>query len=200
MTKAGESESERQQAPAAASACGGHSSAPAHVRGESDFALTLTQPWATLIAIGAKRVETRGWRTPYRGRLGIHAAKGLGPIGGLYELRRLCHTPPFFDALKDHVPVDGSDDYGARIFVDDLPRGVLLGFTELLDCVPTTGMEAAALSDQERAFGDYSPGRWAWLLGDFEPLPEPEKLGGALSLWSIEDARQKRDEKAANVA
>lgn len=34
-------------------------------------ALTLWQPWATLIAIGAKRIETRGWATSYRGPLVI---------------------------------------------------------------------------------------------------------------------------------
>ncbi len=41
-------------------------------------ALTLTQPWAHLVAVGAKRVETRSWPTPYRGPLAIHAAQGWG--------------------------------------------------------------------------------------------------------------------------
>src|SRR6476620_4962366 len=58
-------------------------------------ALTLTQPWATLIASGAKRVETRSWGTSYRGPVAIHAAKGLGPIGGKSGLRAQCGTPPF---------------------------------------------------------------------------------------------------------
>jgi activating signal cointegrator 1 len=40
-------------------------------------AITLTQPWATLVAIGAKRIETRSWPTNYRGPLAIHAAKGF---------------------------------------------------------------------------------------------------------------------------
>ena len=31
-------------------------------------ALSLTQPWATLVAMGAKRIETRSWATSYRGR------------------------------------------------------------------------------------------------------------------------------------
>ena len=38
-------------------------------------ALTLYQPWATLVAIGAKKIETRSWSTPYRGPLAIHAGK-----------------------------------------------------------------------------------------------------------------------------
>lgn len=44
--------------------------------------LTLSQPYASLVALGAKRIETRSWRTSYRGPLAIHAAKGLGPVGG----------------------------------------------------------------------------------------------------------------------
>ncbi len=44
--------------------------------------LTLTQPWATLVALGAKTIETRSWQTSYRGPLAIHAGQGLGPVGG----------------------------------------------------------------------------------------------------------------------
>ena len=35
--------------------------------------ISLWEPWATLMAIGAKRIETRSWRTPYRGWLAIQA-------------------------------------------------------------------------------------------------------------------------------
>lgn len=38
-------------------------------------ALSLHQPWATLIASGKKTVETRRWHTSYRGPLLICAAK-----------------------------------------------------------------------------------------------------------------------------
>ena len=34
-------------------------------------ALSLYQPWATAIALGSKRIETRGWPTSYRGPLAI---------------------------------------------------------------------------------------------------------------------------------
>lgn len=39
-------------------------------------AITLTQPWASLVACGAKKIETRSWRTHHRGWIAIHAAKG----------------------------------------------------------------------------------------------------------------------------
>lgn len=40
-------------------------------------AITLWQPWASLIACGAKTIETRSWGTPYRGPLAIHASKRM---------------------------------------------------------------------------------------------------------------------------
>ena len=36
-------------------------------------ALTIMQPWASLIACGAKTIETRSWPTKYRGPIAIHA-------------------------------------------------------------------------------------------------------------------------------
>ena len=49
-------------------------------------ALSLTQPWASLVADGRKTTETRSWLTHYRGPLAIHATKvrdpGISPQGG----------------------------------------------------------------------------------------------------------------------
>src|SRR5438270_11273502 len=100
-------------------------------------ALSLTQPWATLVVTGAKRVETRSWKTPYRGWLGIHAAKGFPRWA-----RELCSEEPFRSALA----AAGIDAW------TDLPVGALLGGVRLLDCVPTTGVELVGISDTERAF------------------------------------------------
>jgi hypothetical protein len=44
------------------------------------------------------------------------------------------------------------------------------------------------LTDQERAFGDYTPGRFAWLLANVKALPEPIPAKGALGLWNYEGA------------
>ena len=52
-------------------------------------ALSLTQSWATLVTIGAKKLETRSWPTYYRGPLLIHAAKGFPPAA-----RAICYTGP----------------------------------------------------------------------------------------------------------
>jgi hypothetical protein len=43
--------------------------------------------------------------------------------------------------------------------------------------------DQVAISQQEELFGDYSRGRWAWLLEDIKPLAVPVPARGALSLW-----------------
>ena len=62
-------------------------------------ALTIAQPWATLVAIGAKQIETRSWQTNYRGDIAIHAGKGLVASGGRSGLIELCNTMHFRQAL-----------------------------------------------------------------------------------------------------
>lgn len=53
-------------------------------------AITLMQPWASLIALGAKRYETRSWKTHYRGPLAIHSSRDFSKAS-----RALCHCEPF---------------------------------------------------------------------------------------------------------
>jgi hypothetical protein len=136
-------------------------------------ALTLTQPWATLVAIGAKQWETRSWATDYRGPLAIHAAKGF-PRDAI----ALCFTQPFERVLLSA---------GIRKPAD-LPRGAVIAIANLIDCRHTTpdlidGDWIRGLSDQEDAFGDFSPGRYGWRLQIVTVFPEPIPARGALSLW-----------------
>lgn len=142
-------------------------------------AITLTQPWATLVAIGAKRIETRGWSTSYRGPLAIHAGKGLGPVGGKKGLMSLCRSEPFRSVLLA----------AGILGTPALPLGAIVATCELVAVVETAWFTthdywpAYPLTDQERAFGDYTPGRFAWLLADVKPLPDPIPAKGALGLW-----------------
>jgi activating signal cointegrator 1 len=137
-------------------------------------ALSLTQPWATLVALREKSIETRSWPTPYRGPLAIHAAKNLKPVGGLEGLKDLCQTPPFCDALVR----------AGIAFAGELPLGAVVAICRLAYCVPVEEVDAIySPSRNERAFGDYSDGRFAWFLGDIVALPEPIPARGGLGLW-----------------
>lgn len=138
-------------------------------------ALTLTQPWATLVAIGAKRVETRSWSTNYRGSIAIHAAKGFPP-----EARELCGEAPFRDYLVKS-PVWSRADL--------LPRGVIVAVADLAEIAPTRGFVPPVFFDTrspyERMFGNYEVGRFAWLLSNVRKLDEPIVCKGALGLWEV---------------
>lgn len=146
-------------------------------------ALTLIQPWSQLIALGAKRIETRSWNTSYRGPLAIHAGKGMPAYAKEY-----CHARIFQEALGWQMPVS---DVPARIAT--FPRGCVIAVCALVDCRPTEnrgGCDSEVFDDypkldtpQERAFGNFSPGRWGWILEDIIALPEPIPAKGALGLW-----------------
>lgn len=137
-------------------------------------ALTLTQPWASLVANGAKQIETRNWRTPYRGPLAIHAGKGLGGLGpGATEddLRGLVRSDPFATAL-DHQ------------FANELPRGAIVAVAELAYILPTEEVGPDLVTDAligvngeaELAFGNYKPGRYAWRLANVIRLLDPIEI------------------------
>ena len=138
-------------------------------------ALTIQQPWATLVAIGAKRIETRSWRTSYRGPLAIHAAKGFPKWA-----RQFTTAPVCYETVRRFTAAQGSGTFPAY------PTGVVLATCTLVDCVPIRGVEP--VSELERAFGDYSDGRYAWMLANVVPLPTPISAKGALGLWEWEPA------------
>lgn len=129
-------------------------------------AITLTQPWATLVELGIKRVETRSWSTSYRGPLLIHAAKGKPDRG-------------FEAALKARgiLPADLV-----------LPLGAIVARCRLQFVGSTTVAFAALDADSpERELGDFGPGRYGWSLTRVERLPEPIPWRGALGLWDGPD-------------
>jgi len=147
-------------------------------------ALSLTQPWATLVAIGAKRVETRSWSTNHRGTIAIHASKGFPA-----DCRRLCWDEPFRSTLLDLVDFgsysDLDEDSSERFSV--LPLGAIVAVAKLTAVEKTefvTSMSQGLLV-HEIEFGDYTRGRFAWFLQDVRKLPVPIPCKGALGLWDV---------------
>jgi hypothetical protein len=157
--------------------------------------LSLTQPWATLIALGAKAIETRNWRTDYTGLLAIHAAAGLGPVGGRTGLHALCCCEPFTSVLA-------TAGYSAHLVPAwGLPLGAIVALVELEAVhpihhwphdpeTPTIIMSRISpkwvpVPEPERSFGNYSPGRSGWLLGNVRPLRRPLPYGGGLGLRTL---------------
>lgn len=133
-------------------------------------ALTLWQPWATLIAIGAKCIETRSWLTHYRGPLAIHAAKTFWG-----EDRRRCFLPPFSTVLAAH-----------DLTPDTLLVGKIVCLASLDQYIETRAVDLTEIGENEQAFGDFSWGRFAWFLAHIQPLASPIPARGARRLWPVE--------------
>lgn len=135
-------------------------------------ALPLWQPWASLVALGAKRVETRGYPPARLGlhtgqRIAIHATKTQ------HELR-FCDQPFF----RDHVPDPEALPLGAIICTCTLTRASQI--------TAETAAELARINPQEHAFGDYTPGRWAWVLADAERIA-PVPFKGSQGTFDVPD-------------
>ena len=147
-------------------------------------ALTLWQPWATLVAMGVKKIETRGWKTPYRGDLAIHAAAKIPPKW----LGASAHTEPFRDELADIFCVRRDrDDRGGK-HVDDILRG--LPFGKIVCIVRIVGIQETSeslrqeLDRRERLFGNYEDGRYAWHLQMVDVIEPPIPAKGNRMLWN----------------
>lgn len=147
--------------------------------------LTLTQPWATLVAIGAKRIETRSWYTNYRGPLAIHAAKRLPKLGW-----QLLFQEPFHRPLSDFTPPPGWGD------LNPVPTGCIIAVVDLVDCLET-GEGFVAPPEPELSFGDFSPGRFAWILENVCRLKKPLACRGMLALWEGPDITPEMLEEGA---
>jgi hypothetical protein len=142
-------------------------------------ALTMTQPWATLVAIGENRIETRSWPTKHRGPLAIHAAKGFPA-----DARALCRESPFREVLARHGYADAADlPTGAVIALVCLDDVLEFGDSTLTDIRSRSA--AGLLPAHEGDFGDFSPGRYGFALSDVRRLRAPIPVRGILGLWEL---------------
>lgn len=142
-------------------------------------ALTIRQPWASLIPAGAKGNETRSWRTNYRGPLAIHA--GIAPYLPLLSImpenwRK--HVEKFFNLQFEQLPL------GKIIAVADLVEVHKITPDYIDQLRNDKGIQEV---ERELALGDYTIGRYAWQLENIRLLPEPIPYKGKQGLFNIDD-------------
>lgn len=189
-------------------------------------ALTLWQPWASLVALGVKTIETRSWSTGYRGPLAIHAAstnagfdtlpgdcegttEGGWRYGYLGEVQAAYGYRTSGEGQRGDAYVHDLGPQGTPEPIA-IPLGAIVATCELVDVVPTDALDwfedkwgptsepfgwkqlqvirppaprDTFVCESEHPFGDFTPGRFAWLLGDIEPLAEPAPARGHQQLW-----------------
>lgn len=153
-------------------------------------ALTIRQPWASLVALGVKHIETRTRPAP-KAMIGQHFAVHAG-----------AHRPESVTGYTVWLPRGfGSEWFGMIQLPDeisyDLPLGAIVATARLVDCVPMVrsqhhvpevtelhlvgdrpyiahpGDEYGPIDVSDQLpYGDFTPGRWAWLLDDVKPTTE----------------------------
>lgn len=145
-------------------------------------AISLWQPWASLIAAGVKRFETRSWSTYYTGPIAIHAAQTTAGINDCsMELWALCKR----------VLGDGWSDRGV------LPLGAVVCTARLVGCYrvkrlvsgqPFVDLQSGRYMPprEERLAGDWSAGRFVWGLRDVVVLKPPLRARGKQGLFEID--------------
>lgn len=132
-------------------------------------AITVTQPWASLIALGHKRVETRSWSAAYRGPIAIHASAAM---------------PSW--AVEYHHEVVKRLDVNLELWA--YPRGQVVAVAEMIGCAPVEDLYPE-ITAVERLLGDYSAGRYGFILANVRAItPEPAK--GKLGFWFWEPQRE----------
>lgn len=151
-------------------------------------AISLWQPWATAIALGSKRIETRSWSTSYRGPLAIHAAKRCVKS----ELSDFACEWSWCGAMGWEM--------GESNQWQSLPFGAIVATCVLVDVRPTESFTDDEILAKrwptgrppnygwtEWQMGDFYPGRFGWMLANVKALPNPIPFKGSQGFFDVPD-------------
>lgn len=171
-------------------------------------AITLHQPWASLMAEGIKTIETRGRRSPWHTAIGQRVAIHAGKVEGRVIREAVA---PLNAAGWQENPACRTDAGGLR----PLPLGAILATGILVDVLPMVAAgsieDGARIPrvvidddcghflfremvtddneniDDQAEYGDFRPGRVALIFEDIVKLEEPIPARGYQGLWSFDD-------------
>ncbi len=128
-------------------------------------AISLWQPYATAMAILLKQIETRSWKTSYRGPMAICATKAFPK-----EAQRFAQVEVALGRLPSRLPL-----------------GVIVAVGNLTD-IKRTEEVASLITPIERLYGNYDPHRYAWFFKDMKALKEPIPCRCGRTIFEIPDA------------
>jgi hypothetical protein len=127
-------------------------------------AITLEQPFASLVSIGVKTIETVPWTTDYRGLLAIHSAESVVEV-----------ADPYYRSLLLSAGVD----------CEQLPSGKIIAIGRLASCEKVIKPNVPCYP--ELAFSDFTPGLYALGLADIRILATPVPAIGGRGLWDWQE-------------
>lgn len=125
--------------------------------------LTIREPFATLIKNNIKHIETRSWKTNYRGEIYIHTS--IAQIKKEVKLRK-----------------ELSKLYSEK----ELSYGYIICKCKLVDCIYMT--EDFIKKEKQKNYNNYISGhyevdRYAWVLDNIKPI-DKIKAKGQLGIWN----------------
>jgi len=144
--------------------------------------LSLWQPWASAMAWGWKKHETRGRQTNYRGLVAIHATKSspYKPFDYAMGIFKNLNRPDLAIQLKEK-----------RTF----PMGAIVAVGEIVGCQFVDSVERPGdlkISALEFAWGDYTPlHRWIWVMKDVRAV-HPYSYKGSQAMIDLPEEVQKK--------
>ena len=141
-------------------------------------AITIWQPYASLIICGLKRFETRSWSTKCRGPLIIHAAKK-------WDRERAGDVERVQELIKKYINLNHLDDDHLKMLIRPIGEtlGCALGAVRLTDCQQMD----SGRSLFENEVGSFGPGRYGWSCLSPVPFSEPILAKGMQGLWNPSD-------------
>ena len=148
------------------------------------YAITLRHPWASLIALGIKTVETRSWPAP---------ARLVGQTIAIHAGRRMVRQPGVRIEPELRASL-GADWYRAIPAGAVLATATLAGMARvesvdlrtryaLHDLSTEAGCAVGLGQTQVDPWGDFSTSRRLWFLTDVRALPEPLPAMGHQLFW-----------------
>ena len=119
---------------------------------------TVYQPWANFIITGEKKIETRPRKTNIRGTVFIHAGK------------------KYVEAGLNSTLISSNEPY---------ELGAIIGTVDIVDCVRVEEVRSK-ISEIELALGDYTDGRYGWVLENLVKFDVPIPAKGKQGWWNFE--------------
>ena len=143
--------------------------------------VSIWNPYALLIAHGHKTIETRGWPAPKSligQRIGIASTKTIRP-----EQKATLDDPAF---MTFYGPT------GLPSKIESMPNGCLVATAILRSSDLIEAEDLEDITEEEKMFGWFSVGRYAWRLRYVERLPAPLPVRGAQGIWELDDHELRR--------
>lgn len=126
--------------------------------------LSIKEPFASLVALGIKKIETRSWKTNYRGEIYIHASLTKNVIKDKKRKEKLLSLLP--------------NNY-------DFKQGYIICKAYLKDCIYMDEEFINKIKKEKIEYlcGHYEIGRYAWVLENVELLDKVILAKGKLGIW-----------------